>query len=150
LIHWEQQAPVVAPGDFGELEVPQSFNLGGRWYLLFCTGKHRAARLSRLGLQQAWNGTHYLVSDSITGPYRLSSDEPLVGDEPGTYYAGRVVEDPDGRLCFMAWRHWDEAGQFLGGLSNPAPIEQDEQGRLTVDKTALWPAWSYPGLEVRV
>jgi beta-fructofuranosidase len=139
LIHWEQRAPVTEPSDFGELEVPQLFWFGGRWYLLFCTAKHSAARIARQGPSAAWFGTHYLVSDAITGPYRLLTDEPLVGDAQGTFYAGRVVEDPNGRLCFMAWRRLDEEGNFLGALSDPAPLESLPDGRLRVDSGTLWP-----------
>jgi beta-fructofuranosidase len=139
LVHWEQFPPVTEPGEFGELEVPQVFALGGRWCMLFCTAKHSASRLARRGLGADWFGTHYLVADELTGPYRLVTDEALVGDAAGTFYAGRVVADPNGRLVFLAWRRLDEQGRFLGALSDPSPLEVHPDGRLRVDATALWP-----------
>jgi len=139
LVHWEQFPPVTEPGEFGELEVPQVFALGGRWYMLFCTAKHGAARRKRRGLETDWFGTHYLVADALTGPYGLLTDDVLVGDAPGTFYAGRVTENPDGRLVFLAWRRLDDDGRFLGALSDPAPVELLPNGSLDVDADALWP-----------
>jgi beta-fructofuranosidase len=139
LVHWEQLPPVTRPGEFGELEVPQPFTLGGRWYMLFCTAKHSAARRARRGLAADWFGTHYLVADALTGPYYLLTDVALVGDAQGTFYAGRVVEVPSGRLVFLAWRRLDDDGRFLGALSDPAAVELLPDGRLHVDKAALWP-----------
>ena len=139
LTAWEQRPSVTAPGEFGFLEVPQTLRIGWRWYLLFCTDKHGAARRQRCSPGADWHGTHYLVADRLDGPYRLLTDEALVGDAPGTYYAGRAVEDPTGRLVFLAWRRWDDAGRFLGGLSDPAPITVLPDGRLHVDAAALWP-----------
>jgi beta-fructofuranosidase len=139
LVHWEQLPPVTEPGEFGELEVPQVFALDGRWYMLFCTAKHSATRLARRGLDSDWFGTHYLVADALTGPYNLLTDDALVGDEQGTFYAGRVVENPGGGLVFLAWRRLDDAGRFLGAISDPAPVEVLPDGRLRVEANALWP-----------
>jgi beta-fructofuranosidase len=139
LVHWEQLPPVTKPGEFGELEVPQVFELGGRWYMLFCTAKHSAVRQARYGREANWFGTHYLVADALRGPYELLTEDALVADAQGTFYAGRVVEDPGGQLVFQAWRRLDNNGQFLGALSNPAPVELLPDGRLHVDANALWP-----------
>jgi len=138
LIAWEPMPPISAPGNFGDLEVPQPVRLGNRWYLLFCTAKHSAARLARIGPGGQWMGTHYLVADRLTGPWRLSTDEPLVADQAGTYYAGRIVEGLEGEPVFLAWRQWADDGRFLGGLSNPAPVTVLADGRLVVERAALW------------
>ncbi|MEJ7762698.1 MAG: family 43 glycosylhydrolase [Thermomicrobiales bacterium] len=141
LLHWDQLPPASEPGEFGHLEVPQPVQIGDEWYLFFCTNLHSSQRANRVPDDATWAGTHYLVADDLVGPYRLTHDEPLVGDGPGTFYAGRVVEDPTGQLVFLAWRSRDDEGRFLGGLSNPASITQHPDGRLTVDATALWPGW---------
>ena len=41
---------------------------------------------------ERWIGTHYLTSDSATGPWTLADDPPMAGDASGSWYAGRVVE----------------------------------------------------------
>jgi beta-fructofuranosidase len=140
LVAWEPLRPVTEPAEFGMLEVPQPVKIDGRWYLLYCTLHHSATRLARTGPAGGWHGTHYLVGDRLTGPYRLATDHALVGDDPGTYYAGRVVEEPSGNLVFFAWRQWDDAGRFLGALSNPAPLQVLADGTLHVDQAALWPS----------
>jgi beta-fructofuranosidase len=139
LLSWEMLPPVSIPGDFTEMEVPQVVPLNGRYYLLFCATRHAAARLSRTA-GRSWAGTHYLVADKLTGPYRPLTDEPLVADTAGTYYAGKLVPGSAGALFFMAWRQWDEEGNFCGGLSDPAEVHLLPDGLLHVDAKELWTA----------
>ena len=134
---WAALPPVSTPGDFTEMEVPQVVPLNGRYYLLFCASGHAAARLSRTASKR-WIGTHYLVADKLTGPYRSLTDEPFVADAAGTYYAGKLIRDSAGALFFMAWRQWDEEGNFCGGLSDPAAVHVLPDGRLHVDSQELW------------
>jgi beta-fructofuranosidase len=134
LVDWSLVGPVTSPGDFGELEVPQYLEAAGRRYLLFCTGKHSAARLDRPGTTP-WIGTHYLTADSAAGPWTLASDPPMAADTEGSWYAGRAVE-VEGRLLFFGWRR-ERDSHFEGGLSNPAPLEVQPDGRLHVDLAAL-------------
>ena len=136
LLTWETLPPVSIPGNFAEMEVPQVVPLQGRYYLLFCAAHH--ASDAPLSNGWHWYGTHYLVADTLTGPYHALTNEPLVADTPGTYYAGKLVQQSDGTLSFMAWRQWDETGAFCGGLSNAAPVQVLPDGRLQVDMQQLW------------
>lgn len=136
LLSWEMMPPVSIPGDFTEMEVPQVVPLNGWYYLLFCATRHAAAHLPSEG--RIWAGTHYLVADTLAGPYRPLTDEPLVADAAGTYYAGKVVPGSAGTLFFMAWRQWDEEGNFCGGLSDPAEVHVLPNGRLHVHVQQLW------------
>jgi beta-fructofuranosidase len=138
LVHWEALPPTVGHGEFGQLEVPQIFQLEGRWYLIFCTGQHSAKRLARTGPSGNWYGTHYLVADQLTGPYRMLTDGPLVGDPAHDYYAGRVEINVTGQPFFMGFRRFDRDGKFVGGLSNPAAVNVFPDGTLQVDLDALW------------
>jgi len=139
LLSWEMLPPVSLPGDFTEMEVPQVVPLNGRYYLLFCATRHAAARLSP-SEGRGWSGTHYLVADKLTGPYRPLTNEPLVADAIGTYYAGKLVRDSAGTLSFIAWRQWDEVGNFCGGLSDPAAVHVLPDDRLQVNPQQLWTA----------
>jgi beta-fructofuranosidase len=136
LLSWEALPPVSIPGDFTEMEVPQVVPLNGRYYLLFCATRHAASRLSRAGGAN-WMGTHYLVANKLTGPYLPVTDEPLVADASGTYYAGKLVTGTEGELNFVAWRQWDEKGNFCGGLSDIAPVHIRPDGRLQVNPKQL-------------
>ncbi len=137
LLSWEALPPMSIPGDFTEMEVPQVVPLNGRYYLLFCATRHTTARLSLAGAR-SWSGTHYLVASRLTGPYRPLTDEPLVADATGTYYAGKLVRDSAGALSFIAWRQGDEEGNFCGGLSDIAAVYVLPDGRLQVDPQQLW------------
>ncbi|HEY6409617.1 MAG TPA: hypothetical protein VIY29_19330, partial [Ktedonobacteraceae bacterium] len=86
---------------------------------------------------RGWSGTHYLVADELTGPYSPLTGEPLVADAAGTYYAGKLVLNRAGALFFMAWRQWDEEGNFCGGLSEIAAVHILPDGRLQVDLEQL-------------
>lgn len=137
LLSWEVLPPVSMPGDFTEMEVPQVVPLNGRYYLLFCATRHAASRFSQTGATN-WSGTHYLVSSELTGPYLPLTGEPLVADATGTYYAGKLVPGNAGELNFIAWRQWDEGGNFCGGLSDVAAVHILSDGRLQIDPNQLW------------
>lgn len=111
--------------------------LNERFYLLFCAARHSATRLAHQE-DRGWSGTHYLVADKLTGPYHSLTNEPLVADATGTFYAGKLVRDIEGDLYFMAWRQWDEKGNFCGGLSDIARVHILPDGRLQVDARQLW------------
>lgn len=139
LTDWEPLPPVSAPGEFSHLELPQVVRIDSRYYMLFCNARsnHSAVRRARIGPNGGGSGTHYLVAETLTGPYRLLTNESLVADEAGTYYGGRLVEDPGGQLVLLAWRARDEAGRFAGELSDPAPVRCLADGRLEVDPCRL-------------
>ncbi len=49
----------------------------------------------------------------------------------------RIVDRLDGAPVFLAWRRLDDAGAFLGGLWNPAPLRVLADGRLAGDAAVL-------------
>jgi beta-fructofuranosidase len=135
LVTWAVDDPVtITPsGQFGQLEVPQLIELGGRWYLLFCTGEgtHSHAWAARTG-KTPRTGTYYAVADSPLGPFTLV-DEMLLGPRDGsTCYAGRIVPTDDGPM-FMAWRLLAPDGSFAGELIDPIPVGVMPDGALTLD-----------------
>jgi beta-fructofuranosidase len=132
LRHWEIEPPVSEPGEFSQLEVPQLVKLDGRWRILFCASAadHSAARLARPGVV-AETGTHYLVAAHPFGPYRLDRDDFLVGSLAGRYYAGRLLYHR-GAWHFFAWENVGAAGEFVGVVTDPMPVEVDDGGGLRV------------------
>jgi beta-fructofuranosidase len=133
LAEWETLAPLTEPGHFYALEVPQLVRIGDRYYLLFSTWAeaHSAARRQETCLEPV-GGTHYLVAKDPLGPFRYSTNDFLVGDPLGSLYSGKVVEGPDGRLCYLAWRNIAPDGAFVGELADPLPIAVDGGGNLYV------------------
>jgi beta-fructofuranosidase len=101
------------------LEVPQLLRVDGRWRIVFSAlpEDHSEARRDRRGVVQE-GGTQVLASDEPFGQYRLHSDRFLVGDARGSLYAGRFLHHW-GRWHYFAWRQFDDAGRFVGELTDP-------------------------------
>jgi beta-fructofuranosidase len=137
LVRWTVGGPLWSGEDYGQMEVPQVFELGGRWYCLFCVADaHMDPAYLASGRPAAGGrvvGTHYLVGDGPLGPFRRLEDRFLVGDPAGRLYAGRVVRDPALGLVFLAFLNAGPDGSFTGGLSDPMPVRQLADGRLRID-----------------
>lgn len=138
LLNWDVQPPINidTPGEFGHMEVPQMLYIEGRYYLLFSVPheQYSGARRQRKAAQLQ-SGTHYLVADDPLGPYRYLTDEFLVGDEQGTFYSGKLIQDNNGQWQFLAFLNFNAAGEFIGDLTDPFPASVSTDGRLTVHLT---------------
>jgi beta-fructofuranosidase len=133
LRQWTAVAPVNDAGEFGHLEVPQLIGIGPRWYLLFSVSDwaHSASRLQRAPVVV---GTHYMIADDPLGPFKAVTDEFLAGDPHGSRYAGKLIEDPDGQLVYMAFSQYPDGPRFLGELSDPIAVHVDDSGHLRLDE----------------
>jgi len=133
LVHWEVQPPVTKPGSYGHMEVPQMVTIGGRHYLLFSVrGSIHSSRRRKETERQPFTGVHYLSADNPLGPFPMVSDELLVGDEVGSLYAGKLVQDPEEAWVMLATRMHGPDGDFVGALSDPMPVTVSEAGALSV------------------
>lgn len=134
LLEWEVLPPLVAPRRYGYLEVPQVVQLEGRYYLIFSSVPHFFAP-SYAHPVEPEEGTHYMVSDFPLGPYDFLDDKFLVGDPKyGGLYSGKLMQRPDGDWCFMSFRNFTVAGEFIGELHDPLPLEVLADGRLRVER----------------
>jgi beta-fructofuranosidase len=77
-------------------------------------------------------GTHYLVAENLLGPFRYLTDDFLSGDEHGSLYSGKLIQDSQGQWQFLAFKNSDEQGNFIGELSDPMPVMVLADGRLTL------------------
>ena len=129
---WQVGPPLSEPGDFYHLEVPQLVHIGGAWRVLFCVAEHEHSRARRS--RSAWvaeTGTHYLTGQGKFGPYSLERDDFLVGDPRGRHYGGRLLKFR-GDWYFFAWQQFDDAGGFVGQLSDPMPVIVEGEGSIRV------------------
>ena len=101
--------------------------------LFFSVEKSRFSqqRSEREGMR-AQTGTHYLIGENPLGPYRLLTDDFLCGDEQGTFYSGKVIQNNRGDWVYMACRQYDLNGEYIGEISDPMPIEAQADGRLVI------------------
>jgi beta-fructofuranosidase len=128
LVSWEVQPPLSQPGSgFSHLEVPQVVLVDGTALVLFsCLGPQLSAARLEAGQH---GGVWALKPERLLGPYDVTR-AVRVTDE--TLYAGRVVQDRDGRWRLLAFHNTDRRGIFVGALSDPLELpEVLGQGVLT-------------------
>ena len=137
LYHWHLQPPVYAGGDYGQLEVPQVFEIDGRWYMLFCNAaEHWSRKVVDTYAAQGHGGpvwgTHYLVAEHPLGPWRLPEGPFLDGAMPCRRYAAKLIDGPAGRVL-IGFNYWNAAGEFVGELCDPQAVHCDARtGRLSL------------------
>ena len=131
LWEWCLQPPVFV-GGFGQLEVPQVFDVAGRWYCLFCTSAEHFSRAEAERIPGGpVTGTHYLVGQGPRGPWQVAPGRFLDGGLPCRRYAGRILHT-EGGLRLIGFADRDGDGHFLGHLTDPAPVQVDPGGQLRV------------------
>jgi beta-fructofuranosidase len=122
---WVVGPALPGPRGFGYMEIPQVFPLEGRWHLLFSAPAW--AQEARPGSH--CTGTFHAISDRLTGTYREMA--PLFCDGQESLYGGKVVAMDDGLFC-LAFRYLDSAGDVVGELTDPIPVNVAADGVLTL------------------
>ena len=133
LHEWRVLDPVTRPGDFGYMEVPQVVEIDHRFYLLFSTveAMHSKTRRQRVRTRPE-TGIFYLTAETPLGPYAPETDACLLGSLNYTFYAGKIVNRPNGRHDLLAMRYLDRAGHFIGEMHDPIPISTTHDGQLVL------------------
>lgn len=134
LYSWTLRPPVFT-GGYGQLEVPQVFNVGDTWYCLFCTSSFQwSDQTRRTNPERPVTGTHYLIADHPRGPWRIAPGGFLDGDEPCRRYAARIVDGPQG-LVILGFADGGK-DRFGGYVMDPEPITISADGLLHVSPLA--------------
>jgi beta-fructofuranosidase len=130
LNRWTLLPPVYRGGMFGQMEVPQAFAYGGRWYMMFCTADHHWSSAYRaINGQPPVTGTHYLMAEHPLGPWRVAPGPFFDGHQPARRYAGKVI-DTGGGLVTMGFIASRPGESFVGAVSDPIPVSVDGEGLL--------------------
>jgi beta-fructofuranosidase len=123
LVEWEVLPPLTVPGDFAQVECPQSVSVGGRQLILFsCLAEdHSASRRARTA-QPGATGTFFFERAQTGGEFR-PSDEPIATSDSrlGPLYAGKLVESEPKEWRFLAFRGGGDR-HFVGELTDPLPV----------------------------
>lgn len=116
---WKQQAPVLAPGNFAEMECPQVLHKDNKWYLFFTTkGTNYSPQWTKhVGSQQT--GLHGFVSNSPTGPFEPVRGDAVIAGSDSNMFSVRFVED----------RKRPGEYQALGWYMNDRKVLVDESKR---------------------
>jgi beta-fructofuranosidase len=133
LVRWEIGPPIVSPGEFGELEVPQVVSIGSRWHLLFSVGAASHGTLWRRRTGQSPRSAVYnLIGDAPLGPFTGPPGPVAVRGPDEVLYAGKLVEEGNGGWVFLATRLFGPDGAFVGELGDPVAVTLDPAGRLVI------------------
>lgn len=131
IYNWTLQPPVFS-GEFGQLEVPQVFSIGERWYCLFCTHKsHWSKAYTAAAPMPPVNGSHYLMADNPRGPWRIAPGAFLDGNPRIARYAARILDTSKGHFI-MGFADTPDGSEFVGQITDPDPVDVDENGYLHV------------------
>lgn len=131
---WTLQPPVFT-GGYGQLEVPQVFEAGGRWYCLFCTAaEHFSEAQAARTPGGAVTGNHYLIGDTPYGPWTIAPGF-LDGELPPRRYAARIVETKSG-LVILGFADRPNGVEFVGHVMDPEPVGVGEDGLLFLSPQA--------------
>ncbi len=135
LVNWEVRPPLFAPGRYWDLECPQVFELGGRYYLTAAIMEDRTQR--------------YWVADRFEGPYTVPAGGNVL--VPKGHYAGRVCTWKGMDLYFCWHRPVVVPGQFgdydWRGFRNPFGKLVPAPLVLTPRADGTLQCSSYPGWE---
>jgi beta-fructofuranosidase len=91
--------------------------------LVFSCDAQRVSSERRARLEsEPEDATYLLAVRSPLGPFDLAEARPAL---PVDMYSGRLVRRHDGSLVWLAFVHRNQAGEFVGELSDPIPYETD-------------------------
>ena len=124
--NWEVLPPLEHDRVTDEMEVPQLYNIDGRWFLVFCTlGRFLTPEHAEgFGDRLPGRSNFSMVADSPFGPFRVHGTGQIVEHDPDAiFYAAQLVE-LKGRWYLLATEK-DEQGERI---SDPVPVYADETG----------------------
>jgi beta-fructofuranosidase len=134
---WELLPPLTEPGQgFGQLEVAQPAEIDGQQVLMFnCLDRDLSAAHRATGVV---GGVWIARAESLLGPYDIAGAQLFAERK---HYVGRLIAEREtGRMLFMAFRHDDSSGNFIGDITDPRPVGYRD-GRLVFLDEALVPVY---------
>lgn len=130
LVTWTLQPPLTEPGaGFGQLEVLNTADIDGASVLFFSC---LAPELSDARRATGSTGGVWAVVADAPGEWDPRQSQQVTGED---LYVGRVIADrATGEPLFLAFRNFGPDGEWLGGVTDPAPIGVID-GRVVVGAT---------------
>ena len=150
LRRWEVGPPLDVPRGYAVMEVPDVFELDGRWFLLHSTSHRMGSRFPTCD-PNLTAGTFVLWARDPQGPYERPPRDVLVGSPAHrmTAYVARTAETPLGRIAYYhnAYPPPDDgnARRPRGSVALPKALAADERG-LTLRYLPLLEPYRGPAL----
>jgi beta-fructofuranosidase len=140
LCKWQALPPLLAPGYYSEMEVPQIFQLDKKWYIWFHS--NLCIWLSELGRKELPSheqipATFYWSADDCLGPFRRLEEHMIGGNEPHVAIplVLRMFLDLQNRPALMHFilgktGSSDQGAEEPASLALPKTLYTDAQGLL--------------------
>ncbi len=126
LVKWTHLPPAFAPGKYNCIEVPDVYEINGRWYMTCLTGFHYGNR-GGFSDRYATRATIYAVADRPEGPYReIEGDNILIcGDSSCGYSCRSFMFQGSRRVIYT-----QSAAHWTATLSPPMKVTTVDGGKL--------------------
>lgn len=127
LEHWTVQPALSESGSgFAHLEVFQVVEIEGTNHIVFCCDAAKLCGARAGGIGGVWT----LPVGPMPGRVDFRQARLLVDER---LYAGRIAWDRQGRAHLLAFNNVTASGDFLGGISDPLPVQVGADGFLAVE-----------------
>lgn len=122
LFNWKLLPPLIAPGIYDEMEVPQMIIHKGIYYLFFSThaSNYKPGYAKKVG---AFGGRHCYYSKELFGKYKPVNVNGVVYNNEDSIYDLTIVSKNQDIFIAIGWLNKDSAGKFIGKLSHPIEME---------------------------
>ena len=132
LFHWSVGPPCCRPGRFTCFEVPDVFQLDGRWYMMALTADSYGQR-ARFSDSNCGCATIVFESDNPLGPFEEVEDNLLLASRDHQGFSARTVEFEGKRLMLYTRPEggWLSGGSNWGQISWPVELVARAAGGLT-------------------
>jgi len=124
LLHWRDQSIAYVPRQSGVIEVPDVYEMDGKWYLTTLCGTRYLGRSSGND-EYAISCTTYSVSDSPRGPFIDGKDNILIAGNLSSGWTCRTVVKDNKRYLFYV-----DAASGGSTLSLPKEVKLNNKGEL--------------------
>ena len=126
MVEWKILPPLEHDWIAEEMEVPQVYQIEGRWYLVFCT---QSPLLSPSFAERFEKGAprrsnFAMVGSSPLGPYHIHGTGQIVHHPNDVYFYAAQLVNLRGKWYLMATTH----GEACNVIADPVPVYADETG----------------------
>lgn len=116
LVQWEILPPLLSPGRYDEMEVPQLITYQEKHYLFFHTFPKYYKPQWMQEVKQPGYGLHCYVADSFQGAYAPVNNGTGIVPHYPDLYGLRLLDNQDGQWRVLGWQNMKD-GTFIGRLS---------------------------------
>ena len=131
MFNWKPLPPLLAPGRYDEMEVPQMIFFEGYYYLFFSAAAkyYEPTWAKKMG---KGHGLHCYFSSELFGKYQPVNGNGIVLDTENLLGL-RLIKENGGDFSALGWLNNNKDGDFIGRLSDLMTIRVESENVHIVD-----------------